>query len=128
MADTEKVTINLSVVDLGRIDVLVDEGLYSSRTDLIRTAIRNQLERHEVELTQAMARGAFVVGALAFDRESLERSVARNERLKITVVGLLSIAADVTPELAARAIESVKIRGVFKATEDVKAVLADRTA
>jgi Arc/MetJ-type ribon-helix-helix transcriptional regulator len=45
-SDSEKITINLGYVDLGHIDLMVQDGFYSNRTDFIRTAIRNQLERH----------------------------------------------------------------------------------
>jgi Ribbon-Helix-Helix transcriptional regulator family len=45
--DSEKITINLGFVDLGRVDLMVREGFYSNRADFIRTAIRNQLERQD---------------------------------------------------------------------------------
>ena len=125
--DTEKITINISVVDLGKIDLLVDEGMYSGRTDLVRTAIRNQLDRHHDELGKAVVRNAYVVGALAYGRATLERAKARGELLDVAVIGMLSIAADVPPELADGTIAAVRVRGLFRASPAVKAVLADRT-
>ncbi|MEM0370892.1 MAG: hypothetical protein QXE80_09380, partial [Pyrobaculum sp.] len=100
MPDSEKITINLSVVDLGRIDLLVDEGFYASRSDFIRTAIRKQLEHHAPALEQTVSRKLMVVGVTGLNRAELERRRAKGERLSVRVVGMLQIADDVTPELA----------------------------
>jgi Arc/MetJ-type ribon-helix-helix transcriptional regulator len=126
MADTEKITINLSAVDLGKVDLLVQEGLYSNRTDFIRTAIRSQLEKHNLEIQQSVTRNSYVIGVLAFDRSDLEKRKQKGERVKWTVVGLLHLANDITPELALDVIESVQVRGIFQAPDAVKAALADR--
>jgi Arc/MetJ-type ribon-helix-helix transcriptional regulator len=124
--DTEKITINLGPVDLGQIDLLVEEGFYSNRTDLIRTAIRNQLMVHATVVTETVTRRALVLGLQHFSRESLENTRAANERLTIQVLGLASIAADVSAELAAATIESVVVLGAFHASAEVKAALAGR--
>ena len=124
-ADTEKITINVSVVDLGKIDLLVDEGSYAGRTDFVRTAIRGQLDKQS-ELGPAVARGAYVVGVLSYDRDRLEHLASRRERVRIVVLGMLVIGRDVAPELAASTIESIKVRGVFRASPEIKAALADR--
>lgn len=126
MADTEKITINISVVDLGRIDLLVDQGFYSTRTDAIRTAIRNQLGSHRRDIEEATSRRAIVAGALVYDTNDLEEIRNQNEKLNIRVMGLLVIAKDVTPQLALDTIESINIFGVFKASNEVKAALKDR--
>lgn len=126
MADTEKITINISVVDLGRIDLLVEQGFYSTRTDFIRTAIRNHLSTHAQTIEETVTRRSIVVGVVDYTQEGLNRYVNRNEQVDIRVVGLLSIARDVTPELAVAAIKSIKILGVFQASEEVKEALADR--
>src|SRR3712207_8916575 len=54
--ETEKITSNLGVVDLGQIDLLVQEGFYANRTDFIRTAIRNQIAAHADAVKQSVAR------------------------------------------------------------------------
>ena len=126
MPDVEKITINLPAVELGKIDLLVHEGVYSNRTDCIRAAIRSQLERHGMEIEQSVHRHAFVVGAYYVDRETLLKMRAKGRKLTLAVVGLLSIAKDVEPDLAARVITSVKVRGVFLAPDEVKAVLRER--
>lgn len=128
MPDTEKVTINMSVVDLGQIDLLVEEGYYSSRTDFIRTAVRNQLGVHSEGVKQAVARLSLTIGVSAFNRRELEKLLATGRQLDIRVVGLLALSSDVTPELARQAIKSIKVLGVFRASEAVKAALADRTS
>jgi Arc/MetJ-type ribon-helix-helix transcriptional regulator len=125
--DSEKITINLGAVDLGKVDLLVDEGFYSNRTDFIRTAIRNQLERHEGDMTQTITRKAMTVGALTYNRQDLERHRAAGEKLAISVVGMASLAADVTPELAVATISSISVKGMFRASKEVKAALADIT-
>jgi Arc/MetJ-type ribon-helix-helix transcriptional regulator len=124
--DTEKITINLGPVDLGQIDLLVEEGFYSNRTDLIRTAIRNQLAIHANVVNETVTRRELVLGMQHFSRRELEAARAANERLNIQVLGLASIAHDVTPELASATIESIVVLGAFHATPAVKAALAGR--
>ena len=124
--ETEKMTINLGVVDLGQIDLLVQEGFYSNRTDLIRTAIRNQLAVHADAVKQTVARRTLSLGLQQFSRADLERVQAAGQRLRIHVVGLARIAEDVTPELARATIESVCVLGAFHASAAVRSALADR--
>lgn len=126
MPDSEKITLNMNAVDLGKIDLLVQEGVYSNRTDFIRTAIRSQLEKHTFEVQQTVTRHSYVIGVLAYDRKDLEARRAQGVKLTITVVGMLNLANDIPSELAAEVIETVQVRGVFNASEAVKAALADR--
>jgi Arc/MetJ-type ribon-helix-helix transcriptional regulator len=126
VGDSEKITINLGVVDLGQIDLLVQEGFYANRTDLIRTAIRNQLTVHSDVVRQTIIRKSFVLGLQTYSRRELEERQRAGERLQIQVVGLASIAPDVTPELAAAVIDSVTVLGAFHASSAVKAALAGR--
>ena len=127
MADTEKITINMSAVDLGKVDLLVQEGLYSNRTDFIRTAIRSQLEKHNLEIQQSVTRNSYVIGVLVYDSSDLEKRKLKGEKIKMTIVGLLHLANDISPELAREVIESIQVRGIFQASDQVKAALADRT-
>ncbi|MCI0752236.1 CopG family transcriptional regulator [Teichococcus vastitatis] len=124
--DSEKITINLGYVDLGHIDLLVQDGFYSNRTDFIRTAIRNQVERHAESARQSVARQGFDLGLRHYSRADLEAARDSGRRLEIRVLGLASIAADVTPELARAAIASVSVLGSLQASAAVKAALADR--
>jgi Arc/MetJ-type ribon-helix-helix transcriptional regulator len=124
--ETEKITINLGPVDLGQIDLLVEEGFYSNRTDLIRTAIRNQLAIHAQVVSETVTRRALVLGMQHFSKSDLEAARAAGERLEIQVLGLASIAADVSPELALDTIASIGVLGAFHATPAVKAALAGR--
>jgi Arc/MetJ-type ribon-helix-helix transcriptional regulator len=122
---SEKLTINLGVVDLGQIDLLVQEGFYSNRTDLIRTAIRNQLSSHGDEVKRTVARRTLVLGLQHFGRAELERAVAEGRMLQIQVVGLARIANDVSPKLALAAIRSIEVLGAFHASAAVRKALAD---
>ena len=124
--DSEKVTINLGYVDLGHIDLMVQEGFYSNRTDFIRTAIRNQLERHADVVKQSTARKRLDLGLRHYSREDLEAARSVGEMLHIQVLGLASIAPDVTPELARATIASVIVLGALHASAAVKTALADR--
>jgi Arc/MetJ-type ribon-helix-helix transcriptional regulator len=126
IADSEKITINLGVVDLGQIDLLIQEGLYSNRTDLIRTAIRGQLAVHAEVLRQTVARRTLVIGLQDYGRRDLEAARDAGQRLRIQALGLVRIADDVTPELALQTIESIAVLGVLQASPQVKAALADR--
>ncbi|HWQ46432.1 MAG TPA: hypothetical protein VN376_06170 [Longilinea sp.] len=126
MPDSEKITINMSAVDLGKVDLLVQDGQYSNRTDFIRTAIRSQLEKHTYEIQQSVIRNSFVIGAMVNTRKDLEKAKAKGEKLNIAVIGLLTLDNDIPAELAGEVIESVRVRGVFMASEAVKAALADR--
>lgn len=125
--ETEKMTVNLGVVDLGQVDLLVQEGFYSNRSDLVRTAVRNQLALHADVLRQTVARRTLTLGLQHLGRAELERAVASGERLRVQVVGLVRVADDVTPDLARAAIESVQVLGAFQASPAVRQALADRT-
>ncbi len=125
-ADSEKITINLGFVDLGQVDLMVHDGFYSNRTDFIRTAIRNQLDRHAEVVRQSMARKAVDLGLRHYSRADLEAARGRGEMLRINVLGLASVAHDVTPELARASIASVSVLGALHASPAVKAALADR--
>src|SRR5690606_477322 len=124
--ESEKVTINLGLIDLGQIDLLVQEGFYSNRTDLIRTAIRNQLNIHTDVVKQTVARKSLVLGLQHYSRADLEALQAAGQRLQIQVLGLASIGADVSPELELSTIESVTVLGALRASSAVKAALASR--
>jgi len=124
--DSEKITINLGPVDLGQVDLLVQEAFYANRTDFIRTAIRNQLQVHAEVLRQTVMRKTLVLGLRHYSREDLEALRARGEQLQIQVLGLASIAHDVSAELARDTIHSVEVLGVFQASSAVKSALADR--
>lgn len=125
-ADSEKVTINLGFVDLGQIDLLVSEGFYGNRTDFIRTAIRNQLSTHADAVKQVVARKMLVLGMQHFSAEDLLSVQAANQTLQIRVLGLATIALDVTPELALATIDSLDVLGALHASPAVKAALANR--
>jgi Arc/MetJ-type ribon-helix-helix transcriptional regulator len=120
----EKITINLGLVDLGQVDLLVQEGFYSNRTDFIRTAIRNQISTHADTVRETVARKTMVLGLQNYTREDLETVQAANEKLEIKVLGLATIANDVTPELALATIESITVLGAFRASPAVKKALA----
>jgi Arc/MetJ-type ribon-helix-helix transcriptional regulator len=124
--ETEKITINLGFIDLGQIDLLVQEGFYSNRTDLIRTAIRNQLATHAEVVNQIVARKTLVLGLQHYTRSDLEAVRAAGQKLQIQVLGLASIAEDVSPELARATIDSLVVLGALQASAAVKAALADR--
>ena len=124
--ESEKITINLGPIDLGQIDLLVQEGFYSNRTDLIRTAIRNQLNTHAEVVRQTVARKSLVLGMQHYSRADLEATRAAGQRLQIQVLGMASIATDVTAELALATIESIFVLGALHASPVVKTALAGR--
>ena len=124
--DSEKITINLGFVDLGHIDLLVREGFYSNRTDFIRTAIRNQLGQHADALKRSVSRHTLDLGLRSYSREDLERVKAEGQTLHLNMLGLLTIAPDVSPELARATIASITVLGALHASAAVKQALADR--
>jgi Arc/MetJ-type ribon-helix-helix transcriptional regulator len=124
--DSEKITINLGYVDLGHIDLMVHEGFYSNRTDFIRTAIRNQLDRHNDVVKQSVSRQSLNLGLIHYSRDDLEAVRAAGQTIRINVLGLASIAGDVTADLARATIASVVVLGALHASAAVKAALADR--
>src|SRR6202167_3171819 len=125
--ETEKITINLGYVDLGHIDLMVQEGFYSNRTDFIRTAIRNQLERHADVVKQSTARKSLELGLRNFSRVDVEAPRRAGEMLHINVLGLATIAQYASPDLARATISSSSVLGAIHATPAVKAALADRS-
>ncbi len=126
MTETEKITVNIGSVDLGRIDLLVQEGFYSSRADFIRTAIRNQLERQRTTVDSITTRKSMVIGTLSYSRKELEKKREDNEMVNVKVIGMFILTDDIPVDLALDTIQSVTVRGVFKAPEDIKEALADR--
>jgi Arc/MetJ-type ribon-helix-helix transcriptional regulator len=124
--ETEKITINLGFVDLGHIDLLVHEGFYSNRTDFIRTAIRSQLATHADDVKRSIVRHTLELGLRRYSREDLEAVKAAGGKLRIQVVGLATIAEDVTPQLALATIESITVLGALQVSKAVKAALSDR--
>ena len=127
MDKSEKITINLGLVDLGQIDLLVDEGFYANRTDFIRTAIRRQLEARATALDDTVARRTLTVGAQHLSRRDLEVLQEAGRTVELRVLGLATVADDVTPELALATISAVEVLGAFRAPRAVKAALAART-
>ena len=126
LPDTEKITINLGPVDLGQVDLLVREGFYGNRTDLIRTAIRRELERHEAALKRSVERQSLDLGLRRYGRTELERVRADGDTLRIQVLGLVVIGDDVDPDLARATIASIQVLGALQASPAVKAALRDR--
>lgn len=126
MPDTEKITINMSAVDLGKVDLLVQEGMYSNRTDFIRTAIRNQLDKHTFEIQQSVTRHSYGIGVFEYTSVNLEKLKLQGKKIKLSMIGYLRLTDDVTPELALETIESIHVLGIFQASDEVKAALADR--
>ncbi|MEO6065312.1 MAG: hypothetical protein ABIP49_05990 [Lysobacterales bacterium] len=126
LPDSEKITINIGFVDLGQIDLLVAESFYANRSDFIRAAIRQQLLQHGESLRQAVARKTLMLGLQHFTRADLERVRESGQKLQVKVLGLTSIASDVTPELALATIESILVLGALNASAEVKAALTER--
>jgi Arc/MetJ-type ribon-helix-helix transcriptional regulator len=125
-SESEKITINLGPVDLGQIDLLVQEGFYSNRTDFIRTAIRNQLAQHADAVRSSVARKTLALGVQHYTRQDLEALQATGQMLQINVLGLASIAEDVPPELALSTIQSISVLGTLRASPQVRAALRGR--
>lgn len=128
MAELEKLTINVSAVDLGRMELLVEQGYYASRTELIRVAIHDELGKHADAVRDTAAREALVIGAVVLDRAALEVYHRKGKRLRLRVVGLAVLADDIPARLALEVIESVKVHGIFKASPALKRALQDRTS
>jgi Arc/MetJ-type ribon-helix-helix transcriptional regulator len=126
LAESEKITINLGFVDLGHIDLLVRDGFYSNRTDFIRTAIRNQLAQHSEQAKKSITRQTIELGLRHYTKSDLEALHAKGEKLRIKVLGLVTISIDVSPTLALATIESITVLGALHASKEVKTALADR--
>ena len=123
---SEKITINVGLVDLGEIDLLVSEGFFANRTDFIRTAIRRQLESRSDAVEATVARRELVLGVENYSRHALEQVRDSGRMVELRVLGLASIAEDVSPELARATIARVEVLGAFRASPAVKAALASR--
>lgn len=120
VSEIEKITTNVSVVDLGQIDLLVQQGFYSNRTDFLRTAIRNQLSSHAVELKQTVIKKKMALGIMSYNRKELEAVLQSGELLDIKVVGMLVFDNDVPTRLIEQTIRSVEVHGVIRASKEVK--------
>ncbi|MFY3790655.1 CopG family transcriptional regulator [Ureibacillus sp. MALMAid1270] len=125
MAETEKITINMNVVDLGKVDLLVEQGFYSNRTDFIKAAIRHQLSTYSIIVEPLIKEKAFAVGISYFNKHLLEEVLTQNKVLDIKVLGMLVLADDIDKELAIKTINSLKVYGVLKATPEIRNVIND---
>ena len=125
-SDSEKITINLGPVDLGRIDLLVQEGFYANRSDFIRTAIRNQLSSEGDAVARSIERHTLELGLRDITRAELEAARAAGEVLHVRIVGLARIASDVPADLARETIGSITVLGALQAQPAIKAALRDR--
>jgi Arc/MetJ-type ribon-helix-helix transcriptional regulator len=125
MTDTEKVSFNMTTVDLGKVDLLVEQGYYSSRTDFLKSACRGLLSTHEPAVQEAVLRRSMVIGVVSYDRRELERLAAKGRKIEAWVVGMLILPKDVTPDLARRAFSSLKVYGSLRASAEVKEALAE---
>jgi Arc/MetJ-type ribon-helix-helix transcriptional regulator len=125
MTETEKITLNVSPVDLGHIDLLVEEGFYSNRSDFLRTAIRSLLSTHTMHVDNVVTRRSMVVGVLSYSARDLGHILEKGEQLDVNVVGVLHLGNDVPPDLALRVIRKIKYLGSFQAPDDVKSALAE---
>lgn len=125
VAESEKITINMNVVDLGKVDLLVDQGFYSNRTDFIRTSIRHQLETHSEEVKEIVVRKSYVVGVVKYGRKELEKLRDSGAMIDVKVAGLLVIDEDVDAELVKQTLTSVQVRGVLKANAEVKSAILE---
>ncbi|MFJ7953855.1 CopG family transcriptional regulator [Lysinibacillus sp. NPDC096418] len=123
MAETEKITINMNVVDLGQVDLLVEQGFYSNRTDFIKTAIRNQITSHSKVIEKVITDKAYLIGVTYYDRKTLEQVAENNKVLDIKVVGMLVLKEDIDVELVRKTIKSIQVFGVFKASPELKKAL-----
>jgi Arc/MetJ-type ribon-helix-helix transcriptional regulator len=124
---SEKITINVGLVDLGQIDLLINEGFFANRTDFIRTAIRRQLETRSSAVDRTVARRELTLGTEHYSRHDLEELCDSGRMVELRVLGLATIADDVSPELALATIAAVEVLGAFRAPAAVKAALAPRT-
>ena len=124
MSNTEKITININVVDLGKIDLLVENGFYSNRTDFIKTSIRNKLDTENYIIKDAITKNNFGIGVFIYGKDYLEKKVSANEKINLKIIGMLILKDDITPELALRAINSIEVKGILKADSKLKTELS----
>ena len=125
MAETEKITINMNVVELGKVDLLVEQGFYSNRTEFIKASIRSQLSTHSQVIEQVVNLKSFVMGVSVFSKSDLEELAASNKKVSIKVIGMLVLSEDIEEELAKQTISSIKVLGVFRASPKVKALFVE---
>jgi len=124
--DSEKISINCGAVDLGQIDLLVEQGLYSNRSDFIRTALRNQIRVHESVIQHNLTSRMIALGVVGYTKADLEELIATNQKLAVSMIGLVYIANDVSPDLAVAAIDRIRVFGVFRASSAVREALGNR--
>jgi Arc/MetJ-type ribon-helix-helix transcriptional regulator len=124
---TEKITININTIDLGHIDLLVNEGYYATRTEFIKTAVKKQLDRHEEDTKKLIEQKAkhgdyeLSIGVGGFTKSELERIIQKKEaKIKMIFIGLFITPKDVTLELLEQAVESIKVYGVCRCSQEIK--------
>jgi len=127
---TEKATINIGIMELAQIDLLVENMIYTNRSDFIRTAIRNQLEMHKSDIErlylqtkansfepESQVQGG--IGIYRLRKAALSDAMKSNKKLHIMVMGILLIDKDISPELFEATVESIKIYGKIQAQKSI---------
>ncbi|MCL2531756.1 MAG: hypothetical protein FWE40_06335 [Oscillospiraceae bacterium] len=132
--ETEKITINLGVVELAQVDALVEQGLYANRSDLIRTAIRKQLETHKEDIERSLIpMGSkkdwqWMVGIGGVEKSVLEEWTEQNEKMNISAVGVFIVPKNISAELFEKSIAKCIVRGKLVASDEIKEVIAKMNA
>lgn len=138
-AKMEKLTINLPPVEIARIDVLVESGLYPSRTEFIRTSIRKTLDSHHNLIERVIEekiysisddlvstdeyKNIFGVGVFALGKSDFDKYMKKGQKVRISVAGLLVILKGVTAEQILSTVVSVKVYGIIRASDSVRNAL-----
>lgn len=130
--ETEKITINIGVVELAQIDVLVEQGIYSNRSDFIRTSIRKNLEvnneiiKQHLEPISNKENWNKTIGILLLSKKNLEELARNGEKLNISIIGMLVIDTSVSAELFQNTVDNILVRGKLVASDEIKEIIKSK--
>ena len=125
----EKVSVNINTSTLSQIDLLVDNGYYSNRSDFINQALRSELQKNQSTIDRIIERqskktgndNGWFLGIYGITAKEVLEMYEKGEKMTLTGYGVLSIDKDCDEEKLFAVVESIKHRGKVICSESVKA-------
>ena len=122
--NSEKVSVNMNVGTLSQIDVLVDLGYYSNRSDFINQAVRQAIDQKQSIIEnetskQRESNGDWFTGVCVITKDQLLIAKEKGKKLKIRGYGVVVIDNKLD-DLALEVIDSIDIKGKILASQKIK--------
>ena len=124
METVEKVSVNMNIATLSQIDLLVDKGYYSNRSDFINQSVRQALDEKKSVIEEMGERQKdldfrWFIGVMSLEKEELLKAKENRIKIKIKGYGLLGIDAELD-DLVIENVESIAVKGKVICSDRIK--------